>query len=114
MKIICHHEIEKDFKKLKRYPAPKESLESWERLFSLKGLKETPGIKLYPGFGSAKVYKARVIPIQENCGKSDGYRLIFQLIDDICFILLFSRHGLYNNERELISSIKERLKYNEC
>ncbi len=110
MKIICHLEIEKDFKKLKRFLSPKESLESWKRLFSSKGLKETPGIKSYPGFGSAKVYKARVIPLRENCGKSSGYRFIFQLIDDdTCLILLFSRHGLYNNERELINSIKERL-----
>jgi len=111
MKIVCHQEIEKDFKKLKRFPSPKESLESWKRLFNSKGLKETPGIKSYPGFGSAKIYKARVVPLQENRGKSDGYRLIFQLIDDdTCLILLFSRHGLYNNERELINYIKERLK----
>lgn len=111
MKIIYHQEIEKDFKKLKRFPSPKESLESWERLFILKGLEETPGIKSYPGFGSAKVYKARVIPLRENRGKSDGYRLIFQLMDDdTCLMLLFSRHGLYNNERELIGFIKERLK----
>ena len=111
MKIIYHQEIKKDFKKLKRFQSPKESLESWERLFSLKGLEETPGIKSYPGFGNTKIYKARVIPLRENCGKSDGYRLIFQLIDDnTCLILLFSRHGLYNSERELINSIKERLK----
>lgn len=111
MKIIYHQEIEKDFKKLKRFPSPKESLESWERLFSLKGLEETHGIKAYPGFGSVKIYKARVIPLRENRGKSDGYRLIFQLMDDGAYlILLFSRHGLYNKERELINSIKERLR----
>ena len=48
MRIIYHCEINKDYKNLKRFPAPKKSLEAWERLFCLKGLSETPGIKQYP------------------------------------------------------------------
>ena len=40
MKIVEHNDIGKDFKKLKRFPAAKESLEAWERLFYLKGLND--------------------------------------------------------------------------
>lgn len=110
MEIIRHPDIEKDFRNLKRFPAPNESLESWERLFCLKGMQETPGIRQYPGFGGAKIYKARVIPLKENCGKSDGYRLIFQIYEDgKCKIVLFSRHGIYRNEQELINIIKSRI-----
>lgn len=110
MKIIYHQKIEKDLKKLKRFPSPKESLEAWERLFSLKGIEETSGIKLYPGFGNVKIYKARVIPLRENRGKSDGYRLIFQLLENnLCKILVFSRHGIHYNEQELRRIIRDRL-----
>ena len=110
MEIIQHSEIKKDFKNLKRFPAPQESLEAWERLFDLKGIEETPGIKQYPGFGRVKIYKARVIPLKENCGKSDGYRLIFQLLENnLCKILVFSRHGIHHNEQKLRRIIKDRL-----
>lgn len=110
MLLERHCEIEKDFKNLKRFPMPIESLEAWERLFYLKGLRETPGIDQYPGFGQHKVYKARVIPLKENCGKSKGYRLIFQLLEnDKYLILVFSRHGIYGSEQELINLIKKRL-----
>ena len=47
MQISRHCNIEKDFKDLKRFSTPKESLESWERLFCLKGIKETPGIDIF-------------------------------------------------------------------
>ncbi|MFH1564339.1 MAG: hypothetical protein ABIC82_00615 [bacterium] len=110
MKILRHELVQKDFKKLRRFPAPQDSLEAWERLFCLKGLRETPGIKMFSGFGDSKVYKARVIPLKERCGKSDGYRVIFKLKEnDECEILVFSRHGVYNSEQELIAIIKERL-----
>ena len=110
MRIIYHCEINKDYKNLKRFPAPKKSLEAWERLFCLKGLSETPGIKQYPGFGHYKVYKAKVVPLKENCGKSKGYRLIFQLLQNGDFMfLILSRHGIYNNEKDLISLIKNRI-----
>lgn len=110
MQIIYHREINKDFKSLKRFPAPKESLEAWERLFCLKGLSETPGVEQYPGFGGHKVYKARVVPLQENCGKSKGYRLIFQLLVNGDFMfLVFSRHGIHKSEKDLISLIKNRI-----
>jgi mRNA-degrading endonuclease RelE of RelBE toxin-antitoxin system len=110
MLIERHYELEKDFRNLKRFPAPVESLEAWERLFYLKGLKETPGIEQYPGFGQHKIYKARVIPLRENCGKSKGYRLIFQVLEnDSYLILIFSRHGIYGSEQELINLIKNRL-----
>ena len=110
MDIVHHNDIEKDFKNLKRFPAPQESFDAWKRYFAFKGLQETPGIEQYPGFGQYKIYKARVVPLKENCGKSNGYRLIFQIIEnDICKILVFSRHGVYKNEQELINLIKIRL-----
>lgn len=110
MKIIRHEAIQKDFKKLRRFPAPQESLEAWERLFCLKGLCETPGIKLFPGFGNHKIYKARAIPLKEKCGKSDGYRIIFKLQENYgCKILVFSLHSIYSSEQELITIIKDRL-----
>lgn len=110
MQIIYHSEIEKDFKSLKRFPTPKESLEAWERLFCLKGLTETPGIDQCPGFGQSKIYKARVVPLKENCGKSKGYRLIFQLFENgDCMILVFSRHGIYSCEQDLINLVKSRI-----
>jgi len=110
MQIVRHFEIEKDLKELRRFPAPLQSLESWERLFCLKGIKETTGIKPYPGFGHLRIYKARVVPLKENCGKSDGYRLVFQMIDDENYkILVFSRHGIYKSEQELINKVKNRL-----
>jgi len=110
MQLSHHCEIEKDLKKLKRFQAPLESLEAWERLFCSKGLKETPGIKQYPGFGQEKIFKAKVIPIKENRGKSDGYRLIFKVVSDNSYeIIVFSRHEIYKDENELIKIIKNRL-----
>ena len=78
--------------------------------FCLKGLHETPAIDPFPGFGEQKVYKARVVPLQENVGKSKGYRLIFQLItEENCKIVVFSRHGVYKTEQELIELAKQRI-----
>lgn len=110
MQLSRHPEIEKDLKKLKRFSAPLESLEAWERLFCLKGLRETTGINPYPGFGQEKIFKARVVPLKENCGKSGGYRLILKFLSDDSYeILAFSRHGVYKTENELMAIIKNRL-----
>ena len=110
MQIINHEELAKDLKKLKRYPSAEQSLDAWKRLFEAKGLRETPGVVSYPGFGGAKVFKARVIPLKENVGKSDGYRVIFQLCTDGAYrVLVFSRHGTCHDERELMTLIKQRL-----
>ena len=110
MKVIRHDDIEKDLRNLRRFQAPLESLEAWERLFCLKGLRETPAIDAFPGFGERKIYKARVVPLQENFGKSKGYRVVFQVIDEEnCKILVFSRHGIYKSEQELINLVKERI-----
>jgi hypothetical protein len=114
MDLSRHQDIEKDFHALKRFVSPKESLQAWERLFSLKGLRETPGIDAYPGFGTRKVYKGRVIPLKENMGKSKGYRVIFELLEDHHYlILVFSRHGIYHDEQDLVNLIKTRLKSQE-
>jgi hypothetical protein len=110
MEICRHDDIEKDFRKLDKFPAPKESLEAWEKLLLLKGIHETPGIDQYPGFGENKIYKGRVVPLKEKFGKSKGYRVIFQVIEENYKILVFSRHGIYKTENELIKTIKERLK----
>src|SRR3989344_5865508 len=110
MEVFRHDDIEKDFRNLRRFTAPGESLEAWERLFSLKGLKETPGIDACSGFGSFKIYKGRVIPLKENVGKSKGYRVIFQLLEENrAMILVFLRHGVYHSERELIALVKNRI-----
>ena len=112
MEVSRHDGIKTDFKNLGRYQTPEESLEAWERLFALKGLHETPGIDQYPGFGTRKVYKGRVIPLKENVGKSKGYRVIFELLDEThCKILVFSRHGIYKTEKDLVDCIKERLTF---
>ena len=111
MGVARHENIEKDLRNLRRFPAPLESLEAWERLFSLKGLCETPAIDLVPGFGELKIYKARVVPLRENIGKSKGYRIVFQMIDNESYkILVFSRHGIYKTEQELINLIKGRIR----
>ncbi len=110
MNIVRHEDVEKDLRNLRRFTAPLESLEAWERLFYLKGLHETPAIDPFPGFGQAKIYKARVVPLRENVGKSKGYRVIFQMIDEENYkILAFSRHGIYKSEQELINLVKERV-----
>jgi hypothetical protein len=110
MQIFRHCDIEKDLKSLKRFPAPEESLESWERLFCLKGIKETPAVDEFPGFGEFKIFKGRIIPLKENFGKSKGYRVIFQMQNEMnCKILVFSRHGIYKSEHDLIEIIKRRL-----
>ena len=111
MEIVRHQGIEKDFKSLKKFPAPRESLEAWERLFKVKGLKETPGVEPpYPGFGVRRIHKARIVPLGENVGKSHGYRVIFEILEEnLCKVLVFSRHGVYSSEQELINLIKERL-----
>ena|SRR3989344_7702798 len=110
MELSRHDDIPKDLRNLKHFPTPRESLEAWERLFCLKGLRETPGIDPFSGFGSAKIYKGRVVPLEENIGKSKGYRVIFQNISPDCFkILVFSRHGIYHDEKDLIDIIEERL-----
>src|SRR3989338_10578780 len=109
MRVIRHEDIEKDLRNLQRFSAPLESLEAWERLFGLKGLTETPAIDPFPGFGQAKIYKGRVVPLQENVGKSKGYRVIFQIIEEAhCKIIVFSRHGVYKTEQELLNLIKKR------
>ena len=111
MKIIRHVDIEKDLKNLRRFPAPRESLEAWERFFCFKGLSETPAIESFPGFGECKIYKGRVVAMKENVGKAKGYRVIFQLISiDYCKIIVFSRHGIYHSEQELIDIIKDRIR----
>lgn len=110
MQISRHCDIEKDFKNLKHFSAPEESLEAWEAIFCLKGIIETTGIDIFPGFGSHKIYKGRVVPLKENFGKSKGYRVIFEVIDNnFSKILVFSRHGVYKSEQELIKIIKNRL-----
>lgn len=110
MDIVRHEDIKKDLRNLRRSQAPLESLEAWERLFCLKGLRETPAIDPFPGFGERKIYKARVVPLWENVGKSKGYRVIFQMTgEENCKILIFSRHGIYKSEQELINLIKERI-----
>jgi hypothetical protein len=110
MDIIRHCDIEKDLKNLRRFPSPKESLEAWERLFCLKGLCETTGVEAFPGFGEWKIYKGRVVPLRENVGKSKGYRVIFQMMDlDCCQIIVFSRHGIYKTEQELMTIVKNRI-----
>jgi len=110
MNVIRHEDIEKDLRNLRRSSAPLESLEAWERFFSLKGVQETPGIDRFPGFGEHKIYKGRVVPLRENIGKSKGYRVVFQMIDEESFkVLVFSRHGIYKSEQELINLAKERL-----
>ena len=106
MELFRHGGIEKDFRNLRRFSAPRESLEAWERLFLLKGIRETPGIDPFPGFGGAKIFKGRVIPLKENIGKSKGYRVIFQLLEEQCYkILVFSRHGIYRTEQELVEPL---------
>ena len=110
MKVIRHEDIEKDIKNLRRFPAPLESLEAWERLFCWKGLTETPAIDAFPGFGECKIYKGRVVAMKENVGKAKGYRIVFQMIEaDYCKIVVFSRHGIYNSEQELITIVKDRI-----
>ncbi|MFH1029725.1 MAG: hypothetical protein V1770_00515 [bacterium] len=112
MDIVRHAAIEKDFKKLKRFPAPKGSLEAWERLFCLKGIHETPGMKAYDKFKDLKIYKARVVPLKENCGKSDGYRVVFESLENGKYkVLAFSRHGIHRSEQDLIMLVKERIAY---
>lgn len=110
MKVIRHEDIEKDLKDLKRFPAPRESLEAWERFFCFKGLSETPAIEAFPGFGECKIYKGRVVPMKENKGKAQGYRVVLQMINTDCYkIIVFSRHGIYKSEQELISITKSRI-----
>ncbi|MFH0854557.1 MAG: hypothetical protein V1891_03640 [bacterium] len=110
MNIVRHEDIEKDLRNLRRFSAPLESLEAWERLFCLKGLRETPAVDPLPGFNERKIYKARVVPLRENVGKSKGYRIVFQMIDEENYkILVFSRHGIYKSEQELINLVKERV-----
>lgn len=110
MEIFRHSDIEKDFRALRRSAAPQESLASWERLFCLKGLRETPAIDPFPGFGLRKIFKGRVVPLKENVGKSKGYRVIFEMVnDEHCTIVAFSRHGVYHSESDFIALIRERL-----
>ncbi len=114
MEISRHPDIEKDFRALRRFAAPQESLEKWERLFCFKGLRETPAIDPFPGFGARKIFKGRVVPMRENVGKSKGYRVIFEQCSEYkCVILVFSRHGVYHDEAELIATIKARIAKNE-
>lgn len=110
METMEHREIVKDIKKLKKkFPAPRESLDSWTMLFGVKGLSETPSIDKYSGFGCHNIYKARVIPKSENIGKSSGYRLIFEIRGNLCILLCFLRHGFYKKEQDLIRIIKHRI-----
>lgn len=109
--IHRHSGITGDLKRLRKFPRPDASLESWEMLFRAKGFRGVPGIDRYPGFGGREIYKARVIPLGENVGKSSGYRLIFEHVTDTTYrVLVFSRHGECRHEHELQRLIRERLK----
>lgn len=111
MQLLRHADLAKDFRALRRFGAPEESLAAWERLFCLKGLKETPAIDAFPGFGTRKIFKARVVPLRENVGKSKGYRAVFEMCaDGSCVVLAFSRHGIYHGEADLFRLVKERLR----
>ena len=110
MEILRHEDIDKDFRKLDRFPAPQESLEAWEKLLILKGIHETPAIDQCSGFGELKIYKGRIVPLKEKFGKSKGYRVIFQVAEEKYKILVFSRHGIYKTENELVKLVKERLR----
>lgn len=108
--IHRHPNIAGDLKRLRKFPRPDASLESWEMLFRAKGFHGVPGIDRYPGFGEREIYKARVVPLGENVGKSSGYRLILERLADGTYrILVFSRHAQYKHERELQQLIRERL-----
>ncbi len=110
MQLLRHSEIDRDMKTLKKkFRTPEESLEAWCDLFSVKGLEETPAIEKCNGYGSHQIYKGRVIPLKENCGKSQGYRVIFKMESDRCIIIFFSRHGIYKTEQELINTVRYRL-----
>ena len=111
METKRHDAIERDLKALRRFPAARASLDAWERLYLLKGLHETPAIDQVPGFHARKIYKGRVVPLRENLGKTKGYRVVFEVLDkQESKVLLFSRHGIYKNEQELIMQIRERLR----
>jgi len=110
MIIQRHSETEKDIKQLsKKFKAPSESLCAWEKLFCVKGLNQTPAIERCNGYGNHQIYKGRVIPLEENCGKSQGYRVVFKIEGDRCIIIFFSRHGIYKTEQELINTVRYRL-----
>jgi mRNA-degrading endonuclease RelE of RelBE toxin-antitoxin system len=110
MKIVRHKDLRKDLKVLnKKFRGPDESLEAWILLFEAKGLSEITGVEKYPGFGKHDVYKARIVPLKENVGKSGGYRLLFEMREDQCILLFYSRHGVYKTEQELINSVKFRI-----
>src|SRR3989338_3599091 len=70
MNVVRHEDVEKDLRNLRRSSAPLESLEAWERFFSLKGVQETPGIDRFPGFSEHKIYKGRVVPFRTGIDKS--------------------------------------------
>lgn len=108
--IHRHSGITGDLKRLRKFSRPGASLESWEMLFRAKGFHGVPGIDRYPGFGEREIYKARVIPLGENVGKSSGYRLIFERVSGNTYrAVVFSRHGQYQHERDLQRLIRERL-----
>jgi hypothetical protein len=110
MEIDRHEDVQKDFKELKRFASPEESLNAWELLFKAKGINETPGIHQIPGFGQRKIYKGRVVALRENIGKAKGYRVIFEVREEERIrILILSRHGIYKKEQELLSLIKKRI-----
>jgi hypothetical protein len=111
MEILRHEDIDRDLRKLDRFPAPLESLEAWERLLLLKGVHETPAIDQFPGFSENKIYKGRVVPLKEKFGKSKGYRVIFQVTEEKYKVLVFTRHGICKTERELMKLIRDRLNY---
>ena len=113
MIISRHPDVERDIRELnKKYSTPLESLEAWERIFSVKGFEFTPGIDRFPGFGGCNIYKARVAPLKENCGKSSGYRIIFRKCDDgNCIVLFLYRHSTVVNEQEVIDTIRYRLSH---
>jgi hypothetical protein len=48
--------------------------------------------------------------MKENIGKSKGYRIIFRMLNETDYeVLVFSRHGIYKTEQELIKIINNRL-----
>lgn len=108
--VTRHPSIAKDLKNLRRYPQAEKSLDAWERIFCARGLKETPGINRYPGFGEREIYKARVVALGEKSGKAGGYRVIFERRGGTIFcLLILTRHSEYKHEKDLMNLIHARL-----
>lgn len=112
MVVRRHPDLARDLKALgRKYRSVAQDLVYAERLLAIR--QSIPETTPYPGFGTHRVYKTRVVNTSIPYGKSKGYRLIYELVaveeNESLEIVLLYDHTTYPDEAEVQRQVRSRL-----